>query len=334
MGIRLGYLVPEFPGQTHIFFWREIRALRRMGEEVHLISTRRPRPIVCRHDFAATAVAETHYVFPPSIVDLTAWLIRGRLGISEALKYLGALDDTGRKHHPRSYGLVASAIDLVQWASRERIDHIHCHSCADAAHVVALASQMGGPPYSLTLHGNLEVYGSDHRSKMKRAAFVCAVGSHLRTQVARDVGVSAERIHVTCMGVETSELIGLGQDRSYIPGRLHLVTVARLHQAKGHDHALAAIHRGLQSGLNLHYTIAGEGPYRKALLSRIAELGLRDRVVMTGTISNADVYQLLSCADAFLLPSTGWVRHGLFQSWRLWAQVCRSSQVLSVLRLR
>ena len=23
--MRLGYLVPQFPGQTHIFFWREIR---------------------------------------------------------------------------------------------------------------------------------------------------------------------------------------------------------------------------------------------------------------------------------------------------------------------
>ena len=25
----LGYLVPEFPGQTHIWMWREIVALRR-----------------------------------------------------------------------------------------------------------------------------------------------------------------------------------------------------------------------------------------------------------------------------------------------------------------
>ena len=305
MPIRLGYLVPEFPGQTHIFFWREIRALRKMGECVHLISTRKPSPAICRHEFAPAAVAETHYLFPPSIIDLTTWLARGGSGFSKGLKYLNALDVTRRTCRLRLYGLFASAIDLVHWANRERIDHIHCHSCADGAHVVALASQMGGPPYSLTLHGNLEVYGTDHRSKMKHAAFVCAVGSHLREQIMTDIGVSAERIHVTCMGVETSELVALGYDRSYIPGRLHLVTVARLHQAKGHEHALAAIQRGLHTGLDLHYTIAGEGPYRDALLTRIAELGLGDHVVMTGTLSAADVNQLLSCADIFLLPSTG-----------------------------
>ena len=30
-GLRIGYIVPQCPGQTHIFFWREIRALEAMG---------------------------------------------------------------------------------------------------------------------------------------------------------------------------------------------------------------------------------------------------------------------------------------------------------------
>ena len=29
--LRIGYVVPQFPGQTHIFFWREVRALEAMG---------------------------------------------------------------------------------------------------------------------------------------------------------------------------------------------------------------------------------------------------------------------------------------------------------------
>jgi hypothetical protein len=39
--MRIAYLVPEFPGQTHIF-WREIDALRRCGIEARLISSRHP----------------------------------------------------------------------------------------------------------------------------------------------------------------------------------------------------------------------------------------------------------------------------------------------------
>jgi hypothetical protein len=38
----LGILVPEFPAQTHAFFWREVRALRELGVTVHMLSTRRP----------------------------------------------------------------------------------------------------------------------------------------------------------------------------------------------------------------------------------------------------------------------------------------------------
>ena len=31
MPLRLGYLIPQFPGQTHIFFWRELEALQARG---------------------------------------------------------------------------------------------------------------------------------------------------------------------------------------------------------------------------------------------------------------------------------------------------------------
>src|SRR4051794_15427014 len=61
----LGILVPEFPQQTHIFFWREIVALRKLGVRVRLYSTRRAAAGACRHAFAEAAAAETHYTFPP-----------------------------------------------------------------------------------------------------------------------------------------------------------------------------------------------------------------------------------------------------------------------------
>src|SRR5262245_48696673 len=38
----LGYLIPEFPGQTHIFVWREIEQMRRLGRRIRLFSTQRP----------------------------------------------------------------------------------------------------------------------------------------------------------------------------------------------------------------------------------------------------------------------------------------------------
>jgi colanic acid/amylovoran biosynthesis glycosyltransferase len=303
LNVRWGYLIPDFPTQTHVFFWREIQALRGMGEQVFLVSTRRPSPSACRHEFASSATKETHYLYPPSVATLATWAVSGCRGLPRALEYFGELGSSGIVNRVRLYGLLTAAIDLVHWASRARIGHVHGHSCANSAHVLALAHRLGGPSYSLTLHGDLDIYGGDHRSKMKDAAFICAVGSHLVRQIQEKSGIA--NVIVTCMGVKTEELARLGKDRSYISGILHVVTVARLHPAKGHLHALAAVHRALQAGLKIHYTIAGEGPYKETLRSKIRELGLENQVTLSGSLSETEVYQLLSRADAFLLPSTG-----------------------------
>jgi colanic acid/amylovoran biosynthesis glycosyltransferase len=301
---RLGYLVPEFPGPTAIMFWREIGALRAMGVDVSLVSTRKPSEIN-QHDFHPEAAAETYYLFPPKIHHLGAWLAKGCPNLSQARGYWRKLEDSNLAGRLTQYGLLASAIDLVRWARWQQINHVHGHSCANTAHLLALARCLGGPSYSLTLHGDLEVYGQDHRSKMAGAKFVCVVGNHLRRQVTERAGVTPDRILVTCMGVDSSKLETLGADRSYALGTLHVVTVARLNAVKGHLYALAAIHRGIQSGLDLHYTIAGEGPFRDAIETRINELGLRDRVTLAGSLAELEVFRLLSRADAFLLPSTG-----------------------------
>ncbi len=305
MGLRLGYLVPEFPSQTHIFFWREIRALRRLGVEVFTLSTRKPPLSNCRHAFAPAARAETHYLFPPSIAAVATWAATEYRGLAKSLAYVRGLENAGFAGRMRQYGLLPSAVDLLHWARQNHVDHIHAHSCADAAHLLAMAHRMGGPAYSLTLHGDLEVYGTDHHSKMRDAAFVCAVGKHLHGQIVDRVKLPADRILLSFMGLDLSELTSLGRDRSYTPGKLHLVTVARLNRAKGHVHALAAIRMALQAGLNLHYTIAGDGPFLDGIRSQIKTLKLDEHITLTGILSESEVCRLLSRADTFLLPSVG-----------------------------
>src|SRR5271156_2025712 len=143
--MRIGYLVPEFPSQTHIFFWREIEALRRLGTEVFLVSTRKPLSSNCRHEFARSAVSETHYIFPPSFSSLASWAVSGCPGLWGAVSYFNGLEHAGFKARTRHYGLLPSAVDLTHWAQKMRIEHIHGQSCATAAHVLALVRRMGGP---------------------------------------------------------------------------------------------------------------------------------------------------------------------------------------------
>ncbi len=299
--MRIVYLIPEFPAQTHTFFWREIRALRDHGVEVHLTSTRRPT-VACEHSWAPDAARETTYLLPPDPLSLVQTALFPK-GWMRAYRYSKGLRESSPKQ-----GLILGAASylaarkLNALCRRIGADHVHAHSCANSAHIVALGRQMGGPPYSLTLHGDMDVYGKNHFNKMTGATFVSVVTRPLQREVHSRVGLPLDRIPVITMGVDTTAYQP-GPSREAVPGRLELLTVARLHRNKGHSHALAAMRSLVDRGLDLHYTIAGDGPDRNLIEERIRELGLGSRVKLTGTIGEHQVLGLLQAADAFVLPS-------------------------------
>jgi colanic acid/amylovoran biosynthesis glycosyltransferase len=300
----IGYLVPEFPSQTHAFFWREIQALREAGVDVHIVSSRRPEAGACKHAFAGAAARQTHYLYPPRAALALGVLLTRPLRTLRALRYVLGLRESPLKKRLRNCGLLLCAADLFDHARRHGYRHLHVHSCADTAHVAALCHHLGGPTYSLTLHGDLPVYGTDHAGKMAAARFVACVTAPLRQQVREKVGLPEGRTPVLWMGVDTDAFRSDGA-RTYEPNRLHLVTVARLNAMKGHCHALAAMRQALDRGCDIRYTIAGEGPHRVEIDAAVRRLGLADRVEMAGTLSEAAVLALLQRADAFVLPSVG-----------------------------
>jgi glycosyltransferase involved in cell wall biosynthesis len=301
--MRMVYLVPEFPSQTHTFFWREVKALRDHGVLVHMTSTRRPA-VACGHSWAHEAARETTYLLAPDPAALARAVLYPK-GSVRAVRYARELRESSLKERlvigAASY---AAARKLNAICHRIGADHVHAHSCANSAHILALARRMGGPPYSLTLHGDMEVYGKDHVCKMAGAAFVSVVTRPLQRAVHSRTGIPVDRLPVISMGVDPGAFEP-GPKRDAVPGRLNLLTVSRLHRGKGHSHALAAMRTLVDRGLDLHYTIAGDGPHSKEIEERVQELGLGDRVRLTGTIGEHQVLDMLRSADAFVLPSVG-----------------------------
>jgi len=301
----LGYLVPEFPQQTHIFFWREIAALEARGVSVRLISTSKPDLSQCKHAFTSQAVARTHYVYPPRPWAIARQVVSHPLRLASAEDYLIRLSAGNYRERVKQQGLLACALDLADYCRNENITHIHGHSCADAAHLLALCRLVGGPGFSLTLHGDLEVYGRDHQAKMASAAFVSVVGSHLKDQVHAATTIERDRVWVTCMGIESERLGRMTPRRSDRPNHLRVVTVARLNPMKGHRYALAAVRALRDAGVEIHYVIVGGGDHHAELEQKVAELDLQKNVTFAGTLGEEDVTSELMRADAFVLPSVG-----------------------------
>ena len=161
---------------------------------------------------------------------------------------------------------------------------------------------MGGPSYSLTLHGDMDVYGKNHVNKMAGAAFVSVVTRPLQSEVHSRVDIPIDRLPVISMGVDTI-VFQPGPIREAVPAQLNLLTVARLHRNKGHDHVLAAMRVLVDRGYDLHYTIAGDGPDRDKVEESVDKLGLRSRVTLPGTIGEHQVLEFLQSTDVFVLAS-------------------------------
>lgn len=303
--MKVGILIPEFPSQTHAFFWREVLALRALGVDVVMVSTRRPPPDACRHEFAQDAAASTLYLFPPEWVKDGLALLLKPIGLLKALAYVAGLVESSWGRRMSTALLILPAARLARLSRSLGLQHVHVHSFANSAHVAALAKILSGCNYSLTLHGAPDGYGTDHASKTRGASFVTCVSAPLKQQLEAMLGPSAPAIHLLWMGVDTRHFAPGERPLRHHAEPLRLLTVARLHANKGHRFALRAIRRNRDEGLNATYTIVGDGPARAEIEQEIESLGLSGPVQLVGTRSESEVQQLLHGSDALLLTSVG-----------------------------
>jgi len=299
--VKIGYLIPEFPSQTHAFFWREMAAVKKLGNDVVIFSTRKPKNI-CKHSFAQEAISATNYLYPPKV---------GALGITlhpvylfRMLLYIASVKGETIKNKLRLLLLVPLAYQLHKEIQSQNVTHMHGHSCADAAHLLALCCSHGKTTYSLTLHGDLEVYGTGHIAKFRAAKFVAVVTRPLQQQVHDTCGLEIAKIPIITMGVNTDVFHPVA-NKQRDSSSFNMVTVARLAQCKGHTYALRALRQVIDRGYKIKYSIIGEGDYRDHIAAEIKNLGLDEYVKLIGSASEEEISKCLRESDLFVLSSVG-----------------------------
>jgi len=299
----LGYLVPQFPGQTHIFFWREIGALEARGVALHLLSTRPPPPGLVAHEWSGAAMARTAYLGRAA-----PW---AALGGGLRAPWREVLAEGGGRAFLRDVAICLPAARALMALARARgIGHVHAHSCGRAALICALARRMGGPSYSLTLHGPLEDYGPGQGFKWRHAGFATVITRRLEAEARAALGADLPAdVVVQPMGVDTGAFARETPYRPPVPGApLRLFSCGRLNVVKGHQDLLAALRLLRDEGVEAELDIAGEDDaggsgYRAALQERITELGLGAHARLLGAIDGGEVRRYLMAADAFVLAS-------------------------------
>jgi glycosyltransferase involved in cell wall biosynthesis len=302
--LKIGYFVPQFPGQTHSFFQREIVWIEKLGIIVKIISTRLPPNSLISHDWSEEYIKRTYYLNKVSFKKYAA-----------SLRYAGAILEADILREGK--GLFQDAIfclplakALADECSALGVEHVHVHSCGRAALIAALASRITGLSYSLTLHGPLSDYGPGQGLKWRGAAFATVITNKLLMEAEETLqGDLPDRVIVQAMGVDTDEFSRAEAYRPRSPGEpVKIFSCGRLNLTKGHQDLLQAVCILRNEGLDFRLEIAGEDDvggrgFRKILESQIDELNLRGKVNLLGSVSEPKIKEKLLDAHLFVLAS-------------------------------
>ena len=311
---RVGYLVPEFPGQTHLFFWRELQGLADAGVDCELISTRAPPAGVVSHSWAPAAIRRTTYLSPLGAGDLVeAVRLLASAGPSRLARCAGAIggkSDLSFKERLRLLMLMVPAAKLVRLAREKNLDHVHVQSCADAANVAMLASLTSDLTYSLSLLGpTLEGYGSNQPNKWRYSSFAVVMSDLLyKVVLERLAGALPPRVLVLPVGVDLDVMRRGDRYEPWSRGPCRIYSCGRLNEVKGHRDLIDAVSILHARGIPVDLHIAGEDDqgghgYRLELERHIEKTRASSYVTLLGAVDEDQHRAHLQEAHVFALAS-------------------------------
>ncbi len=306
--LRVAELVPEWPGQTHIWMWREAQELRRLGVDVSFVSTRAPgKADAARHEFVNDPLATTYYLWPTgtieSVICILGTAVRAPRRTLSALVAALCLPLEGRRRVVRAAGAFVLGCKLARHLRREKTRFLHVQSLANCAVIALVAHKITGIPYCVVINANLDWWGGAVAGKIRDASFIVTHARWIREELLkRFAWLEPSKVVLAPVGVNTVAWCPAPQIKQ--PGsRYKLISVGRLHPAKGHGIVIEAVEILRKRGIDVQLSIVGDGPDRANLAAMIEERGLQDHVLLMLTQSGSDVLRLLRESDAFVLAS-------------------------------
>lgn len=304
--MRLAYLTTAYPEVSHTFIRREILELERRGHAVLRLSVRAPTSrLVDPRDHAEQPRTEVVLARPAAIVAAVASNLFGR-----PVRFLRALTTTLAMSRKSDRGLIRHLAYLAEACRvRDRVvadgcEHLHVHFGTNSAAVARLARILGGPPFSVTMHGPDEFDAPVALSiadKVHDAAFTVAISHFGAAQLRRwSQPRDWNRIAIVrcTIGDEFEKPAG-----AIPPESKTFTCVGRLSAQKGQLLLIDAFADLVASGADARLVLAGDGELRGAIEARIAARGVGEHVRITGWVGAEQVRALLHASRALVLPS-------------------------------
>ncbi len=205
-------------------------------------------------------------------------------------------------------------IDLTRLLRRIEPDVVHTHSskagilgrmAAERARVPILVHTIHGMSFNRTQSTPVRTfYRLLERARGRRTDRFVSVSDEMTRQAVQAGLGPAERFSTVYSGMEIDRYDPARYERAaarralgFDEDAVVVGTVARLFAGKGYEQLLDVMPRCVEACPALRFVWVGDGPHRRRYLQRLAALGLRDRVHLTGLVPPERVPHILAGAD-------------------------------------
>lgn len=227
---------------------------------------------------------------------------------------------------PFSFAEANRFLNQLRWGAwldqhcRKRVGVIHCGNIRPVGYAVTWPAIRAGIPYLLYVNGGdlLRELRKSKESRLKRAAARRILGSAAGVVTISKWAAELAGEVMEAVGIENIPPIGafdLGTDPAQFDpsrdtGMLRarwgvgqaplLITVARLVPHKGQDFAIRALAALADEFPDLRYVIVGDGHDEQRLRDLARELGVTDRVIFAGALSDAELPEAYATSTLYV----------------------------------
>ncbi|MFW6312005.1 MAG: glycosyltransferase family 4 protein [Nanoarchaeota archaeon] len=197
-------------------------------------------------------------------------------------------------------------------AAFENFDVIHAHDWMtyDAG---IKAKNVSGKPLVIHVHAtefdrtggkgvNQHVYNIERRG-MHLADSIIAVSNYTKNIVVQHYGVDPNKVEVVHNAVEFTNY-NSDEDNNQLSKQDKIVLfLGRITAQKGPYHFIEVANKISQVEKNVKFVVAGSGDMQDDMMSKVAEMGLSDKVLFSGFLRGKDIDRAFSMADVYVMPS-------------------------------
>jgi len=266
---KIAYVLAEFPVLSETFVTTEMRAMKRLGHEITIISISKGKK--SGQNIDSFLLKEVLYLCNVDNIKLIKSFMLIRMSVLAGIRYLFSQQGLPK------LSLLLSALKIAYFVKSTGCSHIHSHFAHVSASTAILAAKLIDVPVTFVGHGfDVYVESDNLRINLQYADAVIAVCEDMKQHLKR-LSPSSNISIVHC-GVDVDRFSSIG-----IPNRNKsgLLLIGRLCEKKG-IHVLMKAIAQMQEDHRPYVDIIGDGTLKKIFALKAFQLNVHNHIRFLG----------------------------------------------------